>query len=197
MRRNTIQRLLFVIATGVIIGLATSYGQTYLPGASKQLANSYSVWLLGSFLCGSIIKSKRVSIVGGALVQYLAIFSYYITSTLRFNTGFNFYSNTLWLLGGTFVGPLAAWFGYAYIVEPSRRTYATIFMASLFFSEVLYQFIILKYFLEGYFFIAAGVVFLVATTRQLPYRASMVMMLALTTIVMFIGYGYILVKIFK
>jgi hypothetical protein len=139
MHTNTRRYVSITIVTGVLLGIFTSLGQTYSPDPFKQLANSYSVWLLFSFATGYLIASVRSAALAGILVQYLAIVFYYLASLVRFDMTFTlgslFSLNVIWLVGGTLVGPEAAVAGVYTKHRTRRYPIAIAFMAGLIFRK--------------------------------------------------------------
>ena len=177
---------------GIVAGVATSFGQTYLADPLKQLANSYSVWLFASFLSGIFFKSYRSSAVSGVIVQYLAIFSYAIVSVLRFNTGLALGANVVWLIGGTIVGPMCAISGQTVKRRSNYSAYAVAFQASLFLSESLYQFLSLHYAGEGLMFFTLGLVFLIAMVVKRGKAIVVTGSTFVMSLIIFIGYSHVL-----
>lgn len=187
---------------GILLGVVTSFGQTYIPDPLRQLANSYSVWLLFSFIVGWLIQKYSWAAVAGVAVQYLAIVFYYVASSIRFDFDLTLSAlianNVIWIIGGTLVGPVAAIAG---MIVKNKTRYLPIaigFMVGLFISEALYQFIILQYVGEGVVFsivaaIFAGVMYFVTKYNLLKVAVFSL----LFTSVMYVGYAHVLGAIFS
>jgi len=183
---------------GILLGIVTSFGQTYLPAPFTQLANSYSIWLLFSFIVGYILKSYKMTTVAsaGILVQYLAILFYYVASAIRFDmsltVGNLLSANMIWIIGGTLAGPIASLAGLA-VARKSKHLPASVgFVGSLFLSEALYQFILLGYVAEGVVFSLVGFAFLLLSYYKVKYPlAKTLLSTAALTVLMFIGYAYL------
>jgi Family of unknown function (DUF6518) len=195
--------LLIIFIAGILLGVITSFGQTYIPQPFTQLANSYSIWLLFSFVVGYILKSYKIvaSLVAGVLIQYIAILFYYVASAIRFDMPFTSESlitlNIVWIIGGTLVGPIAALAGL-FVANGSKNLPVAIgFMAGLFFSESAYQFVQLGYMAEGIIFSATGILFLAIAYSKTKFPVIKTLVAAIFfTGLMYIGFAYILGAIF-
>ena len=162
------KRILFVILFGLLVGTATSFGQTYLPGPFEQFANSFSVWLLCSFLVGYKIAGYKWAAVSGALVQLMALAGYYTTSQVRFDSGFAATSYTLmWFVGGLTAGPAIALAGVICRRRKDKYYWAAAgCMTLLFFLEAVWMFEALQYTAKGFCFVGAGILFAVIATAH-------------------------------
>lgn len=188
---------LVTLVLGISLGVFTSFGQTFIPEPFKQLANSYSVWLLFSFIGGYLLMSYKKALIAGVLIQYLAILFYYVASSIRFDMEYSFESlislNVIWIIGGTLVGPIAALAGVLANRQTNYRPYATGFMAGLIVSEALYQFIILGYIGEGLVFLFTALVFLTISYYKTKYAViTTIIATILFTVAMYIGYAVVL-----
>jgi hypothetical protein len=182
---------------GIALGLFTSFGQTYLPDPFTQLANSYSVWLLFAFACGILVSSYRWAAVGGAVVQYLALASYYVLLHLRFDgAGFNSSSNIIWLVGGTLAGPVAGVCGKIYANRAKHSHYALSFIGAVALSEALYNFVQLRYVGEGMVFLVLAAGLVTALLWKYENRARTLLPLVVFTVLAYVGYAFVLMKIF-
>ncbi|CAN5410543.1 hypothetical protein BH09PAT4_BH09PAT4_01700 [soil metagenome] len=194
MRKNVI----ITITLGVVLGLFTSFGQTYLPDPFTQLANSYSVWLLFAFICGLFMSRFRWALLSGAVVQYVALATYYSLLHIRFSDGsFNISSNVIWLIGGTLVGPLASLAGKLYSVRSKWSVYALSFIVGLILSESLYQFIRLKYVGEGLVFLVLSLAVAAVLLWDYQSRVKVILPTIIVTATTYISYAYIVTAIFN
>jgi hypothetical protein len=194
MRKN----IIITIALGVLLGLFTSFGQTYLPDPFKQLANSYSVWLLFAFICGLSMSRYRWALLSGAVVQYVALATYYVLIHIRFSDGsFNISSNVIWLVGGTLVGPLASLAGKLYSVRSKWSAYALSYIVGLILSESLYQFMRLQYVGEGLVFLVLSLAVAAVLLWNYQPRVKIILPTIIVTATTYIGYAYIVTAIFN
>lgn len=194
MRRNILLILLF----GFGLGIFTSFGQTYLPEPFDQLANSYSVWLLFSFVCGMLLSRYRWALLAGALIQYMALATYYVLLHIRFpDAGFNTSSNIIWLVGGTLVGPVAGFCGRAYAYKSKYSTYALSFIIAVTLSEALFIFIQLRYVGEGLVFLALAAVLAILLLRDYSQRLQTIVPIIVLTSLAYVGFAYVLTAIFS
>lgn len=193
---------LVTITVGILLGILTSFGQTFIPEPFKQLANSYSVWLFFSFIAGYLLISYKKTVVAGVLVQYLAILFYYLASSIRFNMeyslGMLISLNVVWIVGGTLAGPAAALAGALVKKKTKYLSYAIGFMAGLFISEALYQFINLGHVGEGIVFSVVALVFLGVSYYKIKYSILGTTLATLFfTGLMYVGYAYVLGTLFS
>lgn len=200
-KMNMLRFTLVTAAIGILLGVFTSFGQTFIPDPFRQLANSYSVWLFFSFIAGYILVSYKQALISGALLQYLAILFYYAASSIRFDMDYSIESlislNLVWIIGGTLAGPAAGLAG-ALMKEKKYVPYAIGFMAGLFLSEALYQFIALNYIGEGIVFVSAGLVFLTAGYHKVRFPlVKTLLSAALFTVIMYVGYAVVLGSLFS
>lgn len=70
-------------ATGLAVGVATSFGQTRLDGAANALVNSVSAWLVAPFCVGALMATRRGAAAAGLGVCVLQVAGYYATAHAR------------------------------------------------------------------------------------------------------------------
>lgn len=193
MRKN----IIIIAAFGIGLGIFTSFGQTYLPDPFRQLANSYSVWLLAAFMCGQYISRFRWALLSGAVIQYIALATYYALIHIRFSDGgFSISANVIWLIGGTLVGPVASLAGKLYAERSKWSTYALSFIVGTILSESLYQFVQLKYAGEGLVFLVLGLAVAIGLLWNYQSRVKTILPIVVIMAVAYIGYAYILAALF-
>lgn len=153
-------RIFLAGVLGVALGVATSFGQTYLPNPVSQLANSFSVWLLVSFIFGVFSARHYQALAGGGLLQVAALFGYYLTANLRFDSGHGSTGVLLfWLVGGVLGGPVLGLAGHLYRSN-RMAVLALSAITVVILSEALYMFAVLRYTGEGVCFLTlAALVF--------------------------------------
>jgi len=154
-----------VVLGGLVLGGLTSFGQTYLPAPFTQLANSYSVWLFGSFVAGWALSSWAWALLGGVGLQLFALAGYYAVTTLRFNAGTGGWTgNAIWLAGAVCAGPLVGLAGQSLRTRYPRwqALLGTGGMAVLFLSEAAHNTFVLHYRSEGVCFAVVTIVFMAA-----------------------------------
>lgn len=90
--------LLFSIVAGLMMGLATVFGQKYLPGTWNSLANSGSVWVVPAFYMAALYKEKWKSIVSSILYLLLCVTTYYGYYAIVWKIGFGIrFHQAVWL----------------------------------------------------------------------------------------------------
>lgn len=200
--RRIINFVAITLGIGILLGILTSFGQTYIPEPLTQLANSYSVWLFFSLIAGYLLNSVKRAALSGALLQYIAILFYYVASSIRFDMDYSIIDllsvNLIWIIGGTLVGPVAGIAGVLIRQNSRHVAYAIAFMAGLFISEAVFQFINLKYIGEGIVFVIAALAFL--STAYYKTRFSVVktiLVSILFVVIMYVGYAFVLGNLFQ
>lgn len=89
--------LLFSFFIGIVVGLATVFGQKYLPGALNSLANSGSVWVVPAFYIAKSYKQKWKSIISSMIYLLICVTTYWyysISWKIGFTIGFH---QAIWL----------------------------------------------------------------------------------------------------
>jgi len=93
------------VATGLVVGALTSFGQTVLGGGFAGLANAVSPWLVAPFLVGALARRGWVAALAGVLVCAAEVAGYYVTADLRgFPVGAT--SIAVWVVSGVVGGPV-------------------------------------------------------------------------------------------
>jgi hypothetical protein len=192
--KKLLKDTLIIIAIGYLTGILTSFGQTYIPDPFRQLANSYLVWLTMSFVAGMLLSSKRSSLIGGALIQYLAIAVYYIVSIYRFDTAFSFSpSNIFWIVGGTIAGPVVGLLGFLLNQKNKWFEYSVAILPILVFSDAIFQFVILNYVDTGFVFVGMGLlIMLILRSRYNPDWSKVLILILIGSLLAFVTFAYIL-----
>ncbi|MEA2299682.1 MAG: hypothetical protein QOE44_217 [Solirubrobacteraceae bacterium] len=80
---GTRNQAVLVVAGGLAVGSLTSFGQTYLHGASAAFVNSASAWLILPFFIGAHMASRRDATAAGLAVCLLQLGGYYLTAQMR------------------------------------------------------------------------------------------------------------------
>ncbi len=200
---KTLKLIMITASVGVLLGVFTSFGQSILPPPFTQLANSYSMWLIFSFGVGYVLKSHSLIAVAiaGAAIQYLAILLYFIVSAVRFDMAYTMAdliaANLIWIIGGTLVGPVAAVAGRNAANRTKLINVSVGFMAGLIVSEAGYQFLKLGYGGEGVVFTVVALIFLLVMYYLVKYHVWWTVLYTfIWSVVMYIGYAYVLNAIF-
>jgi hypothetical protein len=186
---------LVVVGLGLLLGTATSFGQTYLPGQLSQLANCYSVWLTVSLVIGLTLPEKKAAIIGAGAVHLFALIGYYVVTDIRFNAG-NGHPSTilLWSLGGMTIGPLLGWVGYEWIHKRRAILEASALIGALYVSEGLYELFVLTY-AVGFLFIVLGIVGALALYRRTSSVLAIGVQLMAMTAIFYVAYAYVFTEL--
>jgi hypothetical protein len=94
-----------LLTSGLIVGVLTSVGQTYLGGALSAFVNSASAWLVAPFIVGSRMTTERRAAAAGLVVCVLQLVGYCVMSELR---GFSYGGGIVvfWTACGLIGGPV-------------------------------------------------------------------------------------------
>ncbi|RCV47687.1 DUF6518 family protein, partial [Marinitenerispora sediminis] len=93
---------------GAVVGVLTSFGQGWLPGALSSLANSGGSWSLAAFLLALLGPRRWVCVASGALALAAMVLGYDLASLLR-GYAVSGVSTGFWLTAALTVGPLLGW----------------------------------------------------------------------------------------
>jgi hypothetical protein len=100
------------IGVGVAVGVATLLGQSVLSAEWNRLANSGAIWLLASFLVGSLMPTNGRAAVAGMATLVLAVVTYYVAAKLA-GAGISNRTVVIWvgaaLVGGPVYGAAGHW----------------------------------------------------------------------------------------
>jgi hypothetical protein len=188
---------LIVVGLGLLLGTATSFGQTYLPGQFNQLANCYSVWLTVSLVIGLMLPEKKAAIVGAGAVHVFALVGYYLTTNIRFNAGNGHLSTILlWSLGGMTIGPLLGWVGYEWIHKRRTILEASALLGALYISEGLYELFVLHYAI-GFLFIALGIAGALVLYRHTSRVVAIGVQLIALSAIFYVAYAYVFTELVR
>jgi hypothetical protein len=177
------KNLIIVVGMGLLLGVATSFGQTYLPDGFSQFANSYSVWLTFSFVAGLFAKTNRHALLYGVIVPVLALVGYYITSFIRFGAGVGSLAILLfWFIGGVTAGQVLAYLAFQWKQKEKWAKLAPIAVSSVIMSEGLYQLINLHYSIGYAFFVVSSVAFAVLYRKIFGIAYSLLRALGMSVV---------------
>lgn len=186
-----IKSILQLVLIGSLTGVITSFGQTYIPGTFNQLANSYAVWLTASFIGGNFLSSQKQALVGGVVVQLIAIAFYYLTSYLRFDMTFGSYGILLfWGMGGLLMGPVLGLAGQWWSRKREDRIgYAIALLSASYLSEGFRNLFEFGYSV-GYAFLIIGVGSFILMYRSNSGILKFGLLTGVLTCIMYIGLTY-------
>lgn len=86
------------ICLGIVVGMATVFGQKYLSGTFNSLANSGSIWVVVAFYLASIYREKWKSVLSSILYLLICVMTYYGYYSVIWNTGFSVsFHQIVWL----------------------------------------------------------------------------------------------------
>jgi hypothetical protein len=107
------------VGAGLLVGAATSFGQTVLGGTPFQgLVNAVSPWLVVPFLLGSLARTWWLAVPAGLLVCVGEVAGYYVVADLR---GFAAGSWVLvWVVAGVVGGPVLGAAGWGWRTATGR-----------------------------------------------------------------------------
>ena len=185
-----------ILGIGLLTGILTSRGQTYLPDGARQFANSYSVWLTVSFLIGLLLPSRGWALIGGAVVQFAALAGYYLASQVFFGAppgGLGIVA--FWAIGGICGGPPLGLAGFWWRGRSGRfAIVAGVLLGGVYLSEGFYLLFVLRYGI-GYAFLLVGVILAAGLARGLRHALASVALSLPLGLVLYLclryGFGYL------
>jgi hypothetical protein len=159
---------LSVLSISLILGLATSLAQKFLPHEYMDLSGSYSIWVICAFVAGLFAISKKQSIICGAAIPLIASLVSYFTSTLLLGGGRVTAFTVLLLFIITIVaGPAMAYLAFLWKQKNERGLIvAPVLVSAIFISEGLAYLVNLSPDILGYAFILLGTVAFAALYRK-------------------------------
>jgi hypothetical protein len=147
------------LVVGVLVGAATSWGQTVLGGsASAGLANAVSPWLVAPFLVGSTGRTRSSALVLGMITCVSEVAGYYLTAAAR-GFAINLVTVGIWVVGGLVGGLVFGLAGRSWRSGAGReRGLGAALLIAVWLSEAIVSYvIILGYFDDAVVFTATGV----------------------------------------
>ena len=190
-------RLPGLVSAGLVWGLLTSLGQTYLPEPLVQLTNCYSAWLIIAYFVGYLSVTSGLAAVAGLLAVLDADVGFYVGMWAQFGTIGSWTGDTYYMIGALMFGPLLGLAGYLFTTRSRWATYGVALMASLFFSEALYRLsktdVVTAGFSDGwYVFAVLGLGLLLATLPRTRHRPLPLLSIIPLTALAFVGVAIVL-----
>lgn len=100
-----------VAAGAVALGVATSFGQTYLPDQLRSLANSATPWTVAAFALSLVTRRPlRAACVAGLSLVGLVV-GYELASRIRLDVGLSGSWRLFWTVCALVVGPVVGYLG--------------------------------------------------------------------------------------
>ena len=194
--RNTLVRFAMVAVGGLAVGIATSYLQGVLPGASNTLANTGAVWSALGFglVVAAALRGWPASVAGGIALLGEVVGYYLIASPLR---GFpsTTFERVLWVAAALVIGPVVGWAaGWWATDRPWRRLAAVAMMAGIVVGEGLHGLLRIEgggpqWWLEVVVGSAVGAIALIRYGQTAPPRLSGGLGILAVAFLIFIAYG--------
>lgn len=185
-------RLAVVAATALLVGGATSVGQTVLPAEAASLANSVAGWTLPTVVLVLVTaRSFTEAAVAGALSFVALTVGYAIVSSLR---GFPF-DPTTWAVIGLVAGPVIGAATFALRRSPMQAAVGGGLLSGILIGEGVYGLTVIAATTSPVFWwvaIAAGTALLVAVAalrlRGIRSRIVLVAVAAVTAVAFVLAY---------
>lgn len=156
-----------VIATGIGVGVLTSFGQTWLSGAASAFANSASAWLVAPYVLGALMPSARTAALAGLVACALQVVGYYATSELR---GFPSGGAILvfWTAAAIVGGPVFGLAGHLWRTGPVHvRALGPAVLAGVFIAEGTWVYLhVLGYYSTAALWLSIGAVLAASMIRR-------------------------------
>ena len=148
----------WALGIGLLVGVATFFGQGIMPGQWNTVVNSGAVWLVAPFFVGARVRSRRLAAVLGTAVLLATVAGYYGAAGLA-GAPMSTWMTAFWLCVALVAGPL---FGVAgrWWHDESRvlRVIGVALLGALLLAEGLYLMLVLQYFWSGGAMLAAGLI---------------------------------------
>ena len=148
----------WAFGVGLLVGVATFFGQGIMPGQWNTVVNSGAVWLVAPFFVGARVRSRRLAAVLGTAVLLATVAGYYGAAGLA-GAPMSTWMTAFWLCVALVAGPL---FGVAgrWWHDESRvlRVIGVALLGALLVAEGLYLLVVLQYFWSGGVMLVAGLI---------------------------------------
>ena len=146
------------LGIGLLVGVATFFGQGIMPGQWNTLVNSGAIWLVAPFFVGARVRSHRLAAVLGTAVLLATVAGYYGAAGLA-GAPMSMWMTAFWLGVALVAGPL---FGVAgrwwHDERRALRVIGVALLGGVLLAEGLYLMLVLQYFWSGGVMLAAGLI---------------------------------------
>jgi hypothetical protein len=173
-KRSTAATVGVALGIGLLVGIATYYGQGVMPGQWNTLVNSGAIWLVAPFFVGARVGSRRLAAALGLAVLLATVAGYYVVAGVS-GAPMSTWTTAFWFAVALVAGPLYGVAGRWWHDE--KRTFRVIGVALLggiLVAEGLYLMLVLHYFWSGGVMFASGLI----ATALLARRGDRLMTLA-------------------
>lgn len=180
------------IAIGVLIGAATSVGQTCLNLPWLALANAASPWLLGGFIAGALQVRRNASLAAGLVACAGEVIAYFLVSAAR-GYGVGGGSVVFWVVCAVVGGPVFGLAGWAWWRRQGRAgSLGAAFLPGTFLGEAIGSYVLrLHYYSAGVLFSVIGIAALVLLGWRVR-RPDILLWAAVTGAAGIVVYGFVL-----
>ena len=148
----------WALGIGLLVGVATFFGQGVMPGQWNTLVNSGAIWLMAPFFVGARVRSRRLAAVLGTAVLLATVAGYYVAAGLA-GAPMSMWMTAFWLGVALVAGPL---FGVAgrwwHDERRAFRVTGVALLGGVLVAEGLYLMLVLQYFWSGGVMLAAGLI---------------------------------------
>lgn len=154
------------VGVGVLVGLATSIGQGFMPGQWNTLVNSGAIWLVPVFFVGARMSSRGRSAIAGVITLLATVAGYYGSAALA-GAPISLRSIALWVVVGLVAGPLYGLAGLWW--RDKRRVFriaGVALLGGVLVAEGFYIVLVLQYYWSGWTMVLTGVVASVLLSRR-------------------------------
>jgi hypothetical protein len=146
------------LGVGVLVGLATRFGQGVLPGQWNTLVNSGAIWLIPVFFVGSLARSLVWAAIAGAVTLVVTVGGYYGSAALT-GAPISIRAVAFWLAMAFVAGPLYGAAGrWWHSDRRALRVFGVALLGGVLVAEGLYIVVVLRYYWSGCTMVAVGVI---------------------------------------
>jgi hypothetical protein len=161
------------LGIGGLVGVATFFGQSVMPGQWNTLVNSGAIWLVPPFFLGAYVGSRRLAAFVGSAALLATVTGYYAAASLA-GAPISQWMIAFWLGVALVAGPLYGVAGrWCRDGRRSLRVIGVALLGGVFVAEGLYLCIVLRYFWAGGVMLGAGLVATMLIARRGDRLASL------------------------
>ncbi len=196
MRAGWLRSIGGVVAAGLVVGIATSFGQGLLPDVLAPLANSSTSWSLAAFALAAWLGDRHVlrsAVVAG--LAFLAMLVGYDVATIARGYAISISMGLFWTAAALVAGP-ALGIGAAWLrgTEPRKQGAGIAPIAGIAAAEAIYGLTVIAdttpapYWIAQLVLAALAVVWVGLRTRSAVAVAVSVLLTAIAAAAFYVGY---------
>jgi len=166
----------WALGIGVLVGVATFFGQGVMPGQWNTLVNSGAIWLVAPFFVGARVGSRRLAALLGTAVLLATVAGYYGAAGMS-GAPMSTWMTLFWLGVALVAGPLYGVAGrWWHDDNRAFRVVGVALLGGILVAEGLYLTVALHYYWSGGVMLAAGLIAAALMARRDDRMATLLIL---------------------